>query len=81
MNLLGHVCARALPKNALVSSLDCLKIKLKVRNVSSMVILPGNDMSHMLLKKKMVRARARRRAARGRTHDIQNHLEKLVEHK
>ena len=66
MNLFGHVCARALPKNALVSSIDCLKINLKVRNVSNMVILPGNDMSHILLWKKMVRARARATArARG----------------
>ena len=39
MNLFGHVCARAQPKNALVSRIDCLKINLKVRNVSNMVII------------------------------------------
>ena len=49
MNLFGHVCAHALPKNALVSSIDFLKINLKVRNMSNMVILPRNDMWHMLL--------------------------------
>ena len=33
-----------LSKNAVVSSIDCLKINLKVRNMSSKVILPQNDM-------------------------------------
>ena len=46
-----------LSKIALVSSIDCLKINLKVRNVSSKVILPENDMSHMCIVKKMVRGR------------------------
>ena len=69
MNLFGHVCARALPKNALVSSIDCSKINFKVRNVFSMVFLPGIDMSHMLLWKKMVRARARG-GARARTYQF-----------
>ena len=73
MNLFGHVCARALAKNALVSSIDCLKINLKVRNVSNMVILPGNDMSHMLLWTKNGMCACAR--------DIRNCLNKLVEHK
>ena len=80
MNLFGHVCARALPKNALVSSIDCLKINLKVRNMSSKVNLPQNDVTHIIFIK-MLHAHARRRAAGGRTHNIQNHLDKLVEHK
>ena len=75
------MCALALSKKALVSSQECSKINLKVINVSNKVTLPRNDMSHVCIVKKMVRGRARHRAARARTRAIQNHLDKLVEHK
>ena len=66
------LCAHALSETARGCSHECSKINFKVRNVFSMVFLPGIDMSHMLLWKKMVRARAR---------DIRNCLNMLVEHK
>ena len=65
MILFGHVCARPLSKNALVSSIDCLKINLKVRNMSSKVILPQNVMFHVLFLLKCY-VWVQRRAARAR---------------
>ena len=48
-------------KNAHVKGIDCLEINLKVRNMSSKVILPGNDVTHAIVKKngKFVRAHHR----------------------